>query len=101
MTRRSVGASVILIWENIKLTSLLTSSSKLLRASFYSLLRPTVGRIDDPREVGQATYSRFFRRPTVGRFLPLPSALLQRRSEALFSPSAILRQRKGWRREVI
>ncbi len=73
MTRRSVGASIIFICENIKLSSLLTSSSKLLRASCYSLLRPTVGRIDDPREVGQATYSRFFGDLPWVVFYPLPA----------------------------
>jgi len=35
---------------------------------------PTVGRLDDPLWVGRTTYSRFFRRPTVGRFLPHPRA---------------------------
>ena len=32
-------------------------------------MEPTVGRLDDPRQVGRPTHSRFFRRPTVGRFL--------------------------------
>ena len=35
---------------------------------------PTVGRLDDPLWVGRTTYSRFFQRPTVGRFLPHPRA---------------------------
>ena len=35
---------------------------------------PTVGRLDDPLWVGRTTYRRFFRRPTVGRFLPHPRA---------------------------
>ena len=35
--------------------------------------RPTVGRIDDLPWIGKTTYSRFFRRPAVDRFLPLPS----------------------------
>ena len=30
---------------------------------------PTVGRSTDLPWVGETTYSRFFRRPTVGRFL--------------------------------
>ena len=32
--------------------------------------RSTVGRLCDLPWVGETTYSRFFRRPTVGRFLP-------------------------------
>ena len=37
---------------------------------------PTVGRSTDLPWVGETTYSRFFRRPTVGRFLALPRPLL-------------------------
>ena len=33
---------------------------------------PTVGRTCDLPWVGETTYSRFFRRPTVGRFLRVP-----------------------------
>ena len=40
--------------------------------------RPTVGRLCDLPWVASTTYSRFFRRPTVGRFLPLGKALQKR-----------------------
>ena len=46
--------------------------------------RPTVGRLDDLLWVVLATYCRFFRRPTVDRFLPLPSPHSKRGE---FSPS--------------
>ena len=38
--------------------------------------KPTVGRRTDLPWVGETTYSSFFRRPTVGRFLALSRTLL-------------------------
>ena len=49
--------------------------------------KPTVGRRDDPQWVAVTTYSRFFRRPTVGSFLTLREVALGAGSLALlFSP---------------
>jgi len=39
--------------------------------------RSTVGRLCDLPWVVETTYSRFFRRPTVGRFLTLPKRPLE------------------------
>ena len=46
---------------------------------------PTVGRLTDPRQVVFTTYCRFFRRPTVGRFLRPQQSLYEGLEGALFS----------------
>ena len=46
------------------------------RASGRGQKGPTVGRIGDLPWVVMTTYSRFFRRPTVGRFLEVPLPLI-------------------------
>ena len=61
--------------------SLLFSPALLIRSSAFSdtpKKEPTVGRRCDLPWVVSTTYSRFFRRPTVDRFLPLPRARSER-----------------------
>ena len=64
----------------------------------------TVGRRTDLPWVGETTYSRFFRRPTVGRFWGAPSPLFMRAGgglrnsvrERVWEAGHYMRERSSW-----